>query len=162
MDRSQFELQMQRLKDQWPAAYSAERLKLLWMAFKDVGGMDFQEAVDELLMTQRGAPLLEEISKAVQLAKNRYFERLRAKDASILGMMHEAAEVNTTADPAFVEDCLNLLDQLLSKKTTYNEFIQGCELLTVAANQFAKEKGYYREEVKPIKNLPVKYNPSDN
>ena len=132
------------------------------MAFKDIGGMDFQEAVDELLMTQRGAPLLEEISKAVQLAKNRYFERLRAKDASILGMMHEAAEVNTTADPAFVQDCINLLEQLTSKKITYKEFEMGCDLLTVAANKFAKEKGYYREEVKPIKNLPVKYNPSDN
>ena len=162
MDRSQFELQMQRLKDQWPAAYSNERLKLLWMAFKDIGGMDFQEAVDELLMTQRGAPLLEEISKAVQLAKNRYFERMKAKDASILQMMHDAAEVNTTADPAFVQDCLNLLDQFHSKKITRKEFEQGCDLLKVAADAFAKEKGYYRSEVKPSQNLPVRYNPSDN
>ena len=162
MDRSQFEMQMQRLRDQWPNAYSNERLKLLWMAFKDIGGMDFQEAVDDLLMTQRGAPLVDEISKAVQSAKNRYFERQRMKEASILGMMQEAAEINTTADPAFVEDCINLLEQYLSKKITYKEFEQGCDLLTVAANRFAKEKGYYREEKKPIQNLPVRYNPSND
>jgi hypothetical protein len=162
MDRSQFEMQMQRLKDQWPNAYSNERLKLLWMAFKDIGGMDFQEAVDDLLMTQRGAPLVDEISKAVQSAKNRYFERQRMKEASVLGMMHQAAEANTTADPAFVEDCINLLEQYLSKKITYKEFEQGCDLLTVAANRFAKEKGYYREEIKTPQNLPVRYNPSND
>ena len=162
MDRSQFEMQMQRLKDQWPNAYSNERLKLLWMAFKDIGGMDFQEAVDDLLMTQRGAPLVDEISKAVQSAKNRYFERQRMKEASVLGMMHQAAEANTTADPAFVEDCINLLEQYLSKKITYKDFEQGCDLLTIAANRFAKEKGYYREEIKTPQNLPVRYNPSND
>ena len=153
---------MQRLKDQWPNAYSNERLKLLWMAFKDIGGMDFQEAVDDLLMTQRGAPLVDEISKAVQSAKNRYFERQRMKEASVLGMMHQAAEANTTADPAFVEDCINLLEQYLSKKITYKDFEQGCDLLTIAANRFAKEKGYYREEIKTPQNLPVRYNPSND
>lgn len=162
MDRSQFEAQMLRLKNQWPTAYSDERLSLLWQVFKDVGGLDFQEAIDDLLMTQRGAPLLEEISKAVQLAKNRYFERLRAKDASILNMLHDAAEINTTADPAFVQDCLSLLDQLYTKKITYKEFEMGCDLLTVAANKFAKEKGYAKPETKPKQNLPVRYNPSDN
>jgi hypothetical protein len=86
--------------------------------------MDFKEAIDELLMTQRGAPLLEEITKAIQLAKNRYFERCRAKEASILGMMHHAAEVNTTADPAFVQDCISLVDELYSKKISYKEFEQ--------------------------------------
>lgn len=163
MERSEFEIQMGRLKSQWPTSYSEERMKLLWQAFKDVGGSDFKEAIDDLLMTQRGAPLLEEISKAVQLAKNRYFERLRAKDASILGMMHQAAEVNTTADPAFVADCLNLLDQLLTKKITLKEFEMGCDLLTLAANKFAKDKGYAKPEapIKP-KNMPVVYNPSND
>lgn len=163
MDRSQFEAQMLRLKNQWPTAYSDERLSLLWQVFKDVGGLDFQEAIDDLLMTQRGAPLLDEISKAVQQAKNRYFERLRAKDASILGMMQQAQEVNTTADPAFVADCINLLEQYYSKKITYPEFIQGCDLLTIAANRFAKEKGYAQPE--PKKDLStklVKYNPAND
>jgi hypothetical protein len=162
MEKMQFESQMQRLRNQWGNSYSDERVRLLWMAFKDVNYNDFQDAISELLMTQRGAPLLEEISKAVQLSKNRYYERMRAKEASILGMMQQAAEVNTTADPAFVADCLNLLDQLLAKKITYKEFEQGCDLLTVAANRFAKEKGYYREEIKTPQNLPVRYNPSND
>jgi hypothetical protein len=162
MDRSQFEMQMQRLRDQWPNAYSNERLKVLWMAFKDIGGMDFQEAIDDLLMTQRGAPLVDEISKAVQSAKNRYFERQRMKEASVLGMMQQAAEVNTTADPAFVDDCINLLEQYLSKKLPTKEFELGCDLLSVAANRFCKEKGYAIPEKAPVIILPVRYNPSQD
>jgi len=162
MDRFQFEAQMARLKNQWPTSYSDERLMLLWQAFKDVGGQDFKEAVDEILMTQRSAPLLDEISKAVNLAKKRFYERQQAKDASIMGMMHQAAEVNDTADPAFVEDCLNLLDQLLTKKITYKEFLQGCDLLTVAANRFSKAKGYAKPETTQPKNLPAVYNPSND
>lgn len=163
MERSHFNTQMQRLQVQWPNAYSEERLVLFWQVFRDVGNLDFKEAIDELLMTQRGAPLLDEITKAVQLAKNRYFERVRAKDASILGMMQQAQEVNTTADPAFVQDCINLLDQYYSKKINYSEFLQGCDLLTVAANRFAKEKGYATPEVKkPEATQLVKYNPAND
>lgn len=163
MEKIQFDVQMLRLKDQWPSSYSDERMKLMWQAFKDVGYQDFKEAVDDLLMTQRGAPLLDEISKAVQQAKNRYFERLRAKDASILGMMQQAQEVNTTADPAFVADCVNLLEQYYTKKITYKEFEQGCDLLTVAANRFAKEKGYAQPEPKKqISTAVTKYNPSND
>lgn len=161
MERSEFENQMTRLKNQWPTAYSEERLKLFWHAFKDVGGLDFKEAIDELLMTQRGAPLLEEISKAVQLAKNRYFERLRAKDASILGMMQQAQEVNTTADPAFVADCMNLLQQYYDKKISYKDFVQGCDLLKVAAERFAKEKGYATPSA-PQSTQIVRYNPAND
>lgn len=163
MDRSNFNNQMQRLQVQWPHAYSEERLVLFWQVFKDVGNLDFKEAVDELLMSQRGAPLVEEITKAVQLAKNRYFERQRMKEASIMGMMQQAAEVNQTADPAFVEDCLNLLDQLLTKKITYKEFEQGCDLLTVAAKKFAQEKGYAIPETKKTEPTQlIKYNPAND
>ena len=162
MERNEFETQMNRLKNQWPSAYSEERLKLFWHAFKDVGGLDFKEAIDEILMNQRAAPLVDEISKAVQLAKNRYFERMRAKDASILSMMHQAAEVNDTADPAFVADCINLLDQYYSKKISYKDFQMGCDLLKVAADRFAKQKGYAKPEIVQSKNLPAVYNPSDN
>lgn len=163
MEKIQFDVQMLRLKDQWPSSYSDERMKLMYQVFKDVGYQDFKEAIDDLLMTQRGAPLVDEITKAVQLAKNRYFERLRAKDASILGMMQQAQEVNTTADPAFVADCMNLLEQYYTKKITYKEFEQGCDLLTVAANRFAKEKGYAQPEPKKqISTAVTKYNPSND
>lgn len=162
MEKHQFEVQMQRLIDQWPSAYGGERMTLFWEKFKDVGYQDFKEAIDELLMSQRAAPLAEQIREAIHVAKKKFFERQQAKDASIMGMMHQAAEVNDTADPAFVADCINLLDQYYSKKITYKEFEQGCDLLTVAANRFAKEKGYAKPENKVVKNLPVVYNPSDN
>lgn len=161
MEKIQFDAQIQRLRDQWPSAYGEERIKLFWIALKDVGYQDFKEAIDELLMTQRGAPLLEEISKAVQLAKNRYFERLRAKDASILGMMQQAQEVNTTADPAFVADCMNLLEQYYDKKISYKDFVQGCDLLKVAAERFAKEKGYATPSA-PQSTQIVRYNPAND
>lgn len=161
MEKIQFDAQIQRLRDQWPSAYGEERIKLFWIALKDVGYQDFKEAIDDLLMTQRGAPLLEEISKAVQLAKNRYFERLRAKDASILGMMQQAQEVNTTADPAFVADCMNLLEQYYDKKISYKDFVQGCDLLKVAAERFAKEKGYATPSA-PQSTQIVRYNPAND
>lgn len=161
MEKIQFDAQIQRLRDQWPSAYGEERIKLFWVALKDVGYQDFKEAIDDLLMTQRGAPLLEEISKAVQLAKNRYFERLRAKDASILGMMQQAQEVNTTADPAFVADCMNLLEQYYDKKISYRDFVQGCDLLKVAAERFAKEKGYATPSA-PQSTQVVRYNPAND
>jgi len=161
VEKIQFDAQIQRLRDQWPSAYGEERIKLFWVALKDVGYQDFKEAIDDLLMTQRGAPLLEEISKAVQLAKNRYFERLRAKDASILGMMQQAQEVNTTADPAFVADCMNLLEQYYDKKISYKDFVQGCDLLKVAAERFAKEKGYATPSA-PQSTQVVRYNPAND
>jgi len=161
VEKIQFDAQIQRLRDQWPSAYGEERIKLFWVALKDVGYQDFKEAIDDLLMTQRGAPLLEEISKAVQLAKNRYFERLRAKDASILGMMQQAQEVNTTADPAFVADCMNLLQQYYDKKISYKDFVQGCDLLKVAAERFAKEKGYATPSA-PQSTQVVRYNPAND
>lgn len=161
MEKIQFDAQIQRLRDQWPSAYGEERIKLFWVALKDVGYQDFKEAIDDLLMTQRGAPLLEEISKAVQLAKNRYFERLRAKDASILGMMQQAQEVNTTADPAFVADCMNLLEQYYDKKISYRDFVQGCDLLKVAAERFAKEKGYATPSASQSTQV-VRYNPAND
>jgi len=147
MDSSLFNDQVKRLRTQWPHAYGEERIKILWAAFKDVSNYDFRDAVSYCLGNSKSAPLVLELEKAIQVARNNYYSQKRLEEASTMGALLEAADNNKTADPEFVDRCLKLLDDLYNKKITKKQFDEGCDLLDQAAKLYRK----------PSRPLPEKY-----
>jgi len=140
MEISFFDFEMARLKNQWPTAYSAERIKIFYNAFRDVANFDFRDAVTHCLATCKGAPLLKELTEAIHVARNNYFTQKRIDEATAKGALDYAYENNTTADPEFVDKCMKLLDDLYTKKITKKEFDQGCDLLDQAALLYKQNK----------------------
>ena len=150
MEKIQFDEQIKRLESQWPNAYKIERIKILWAAFKDVSYFDFRDAVNYCLGNSKSAPLVLDLEKAVQIAKNNYYSSKRLEEANIMGAMEYASENNKTADPEFVDRCLKLLDDLYNKRITKKQFDEGCDLLDQAA------KLYRRPKLTPPTNKTIK------
>jgi len=147
MEAQVFNDQIKRLKTQWPHAYGEERIKILWAAFKDVANFDFRDAVTHCLGSSKSAPLVLELEKAVQIARNNYYSSKRLEEANVMGALESAADNNTTADPEFVDRCLKLLDDLYQKKITKKQFDEGCDLLDQASKLYRRS----------VKKLPEKY-----
>ena len=82
MDLNFFELEMKRLKEQWPNAYSKERMIIFFNAFKNVANFDFRDAVTECIANCKGAPLLKELTEAVERARINYFNNKRIDEAT--------------------------------------------------------------------------------
>lgn len=135
-----FESQLGRLEDQWRQFYGAERKKILWNAFRGAQEDDFRLAVSQCLSEHRSAPLLPELSKALELAKQR-----RVSDEHYRGMgdlssvLKNAAIVNRTADKEFVKACLRHFGDYQAKRISYPTFLEGCDCLDNLANQLTKE-----------------------
>ena len=140
MDINFFDQEMARLKNQWPAAYSAERIKIFYNAFRDVSNFDFRDAVTNCIATCKGAPLLSELTDAIIRAKNNYLHQKRMEESKTMGALDFAYENNTTADPEFVDRCMKLLDDLHNKRITKEQFNQGCDLLDQAAKLYGKKQ----------------------
>jgi len=154
MDSSTFNDQIKRLRTQWPHAYGEERIKILWAAFKDVSNFDFRDAVSYCLGSAKSAPLVLDLEKAVQIAKNNYYSSKRLEEANIMGAMEYASENNKTADPEFVDRCLKLLDDLYNKRITKKQFDEGCDLLDQAAKLYRRPKSTppTNKTIKPYKD----------
>lgn len=140
MEKIQFDEQIKRLESQWPNAYKTERIKILWAAFKDVSYFDFRDAVNYCLGNSKSAPLVLELEKAVQIAKNNYYSSKRLEEANTMEALLHAADNNRTADPEFVDRCLKLLDDLYNKRITKKQFDEGCDLLDQAAKLYRRPK----------------------
>lgn len=138
MEKVQFDEQIKRLESQWPNAYRAERIKILWNSFKDVAYFDFKDAITWCLGNSKSAPLVLDLEKAVQIAKNNYYSSKRFEEANAMGALEYAANNNKTADPEFVDRCLKLLNDLHQKKITKKQFDEGCDLLDSAAKIYKK------------------------
>lgn len=134
-----FDFEIARLKNQWPNAYSPERIKIFYNAFRDVANFDFRDAVTHCLATCKGAPLLPELTDAIIKAKNNYLYQKRVEEEKARGALDWAYENNTSADPEFVDKCMKLLDDLYTKKITKKQFDEGCDLLDQAAKLYAKK-----------------------
>jgi len=141
MTEEVFERQIQRLSSQWKNSYGPERKALLWEAFKNETDETFTDAVSECLGTLRGAPLVEDLSKACQNAKTRHFKQAHYTEKSVLGEMYSLASKNRTADRDFVAQCLRLLTDYQNRKITKAQFEQGCDLLDQAAKLHMSAKG---------------------
>lgn len=154
MELEFYQQQINRLKSQWPNAYSTERQKILFNAFKDVANFDFRDAVTFCLGTSKSAPLVLDLEKAVMIARNNYFSQKKAEEASVMGALEYAAENNTSADPEFVDRCLKLLDDLYNKRITKKQFDEGCDLIDQAAK-------IYKHLPKQPTNLKKPYKDDD-
>lgn len=152
MDHVFYKQQIERLKAQWPQAYSEERMIIFFNAFRDVSNFDFRDAVTHCLATCKGAPLLGEITEAIIKAKNNYLYQKRLEESKMMGVLDYAYENNTTADPEFVDRCMKLLDDLYNKKITKAQFDQGCDLLDQAAKLYKKPKTTITNLPPAIKN----------
>lgn len=133
MNENEFEAQIKRLRTQWPNSYGSERMEGLWSAFKGVSSSVFGEAISDCIANQRSAPLLSELSKAVETAKVRESSFRFDRSHSPLDAMQGAADSNKTADPEFVKACMKLLKDKLDGRISHDNFLQGCNLLDEAA-----------------------------
>lgn len=146
MDLTTFEQEIKRLKSQWPNGFGDERKKELWKLLKDVPNFDFRDAVSYLLVTARSCPLAEEIQKAIQRARNNYFEQKRIDEATQRGIFNSIPDAGT-CDREFKNKCVELYNSFMDKKITREQFFQGCDLLDQAAKIYGKKQN--PQQVKP-------------
>lgn len=142
MTHQDFDREISRLESQWRGGYGQERREILWTAFKDCPEMDFHDAVSECLANLRGAPLLEDLSKAVESAKTRRISNHYSSgmgSGSFVDTLNDAAKANQTTDPEFVKACTKLLSDRLAGRITYTQFLEGCDLLDAAADQISPQ-----------------------
>ena len=135
MELNFFEMEMKRLQIQWPNAYSKERMIVFFNAFRDVSNFDFRDAVTHCLATCKGAPLLKELTEAIHVARNNYFQQKRIDEANLNKGMF-GIENNGTADPEFAKKCVELFKQFDERKITREQFGQGCDLLDQASKLY--------------------------
>lgn len=136
MERPHFNAQIGRLRTQWPNSYGAERTISLFEAFKDVSNTTFAEAISDCIANSRNAPLLTELTKAVEIAKVRE-NSYRGGNFTFQSTLTKAATNNRVADPDFVKACVKLNNDFQAKKITREQFLQGCDWL----DQTWKEMG---------------------
>ena len=110
-----FDLHMNRLRNQWPGAYGEERSKVIYAAFKDVSGTVWADAVTEVLAICRATPLLPELERAVETARLREKESQaqRAQAQSIGDVMNNAAR-NGRSEMA--KACMDAYDYFVKQK----------------------------------------------
>jgi hypothetical protein len=140
MDHIFYKQQIERLKQQWPSAYSEERMMVIFNAFRDVPNFDFRDAVTHCLGNCKGSPLLPDLIEAVNKTRSIRLQKERIDEEAAFGALDYAARANTTADRDFVNQCLKLLEDLQTKKITKKQFDQGCDLLDSAAKLFKNKK----------------------
>lgn len=150
MDINFFDVEMGRLKNQWPNAYSAERIKILFNAFRNVANFDFRDAVTDCIANCKGAPLLKELTEAVERARANYFNNKRIDEASQRNAFLNIPD-SGACDVEFKNKCVELYNAFMDKKISGEQFYQGCDLLDQAA------KLYKRAPVPTKTNPPEKY-----
>lgn len=132
MNHPEFDSQIDRLNSQWKNTYGHERRALIWKAFENVPIDDFRAAVDQCLAAHRGAPLLDELSKEVDLAKSRRLSS-EPRGGSFYGVINDAARANTAADPDFVKACLAHIRRI--GKIPADQYQRGCDEIETIAKQ---------------------------
>lgn len=159
MDINFFDLEMKRLANQWPNAYSPERIKIFFNAFRDVSNFDFRDAVTHCLATCKGAPLLKELTEAIHVARNNYFQQKRITEADQRNAFLNIGD-DGTCDREFKNKCVELYNSFMDKKITKEQFYQGCDLLDQAAKLF-KNKNKNPTPSVPPKQLGRPYKDDD-
>lgn len=140
-----FKKQMDRLADTFgPKNYQGERTKVFWDAIASEHDDVVTEAVTHLIQTQRAAPLVPEMLKAIDhviaLKKQRYRENSLNNLQSPIEQLEYAATHNKTADPEFVQLCLKTLRAKLDGKLNAEEFTEHCNQLDSMAKAISRSK----------------------
>jgi len=139
MDHIFYKQQIERLKSQWPHAYSEERMIVLFNAFKNVANFDFRDAVTECIANCKGAPLLKELTEAIERARANYFNNKRIDEATQRDAFLNIPD-SGTADREFKNKCVELYNSFMDKKITREQFYQGCDLLDQASKLYNRPK----------------------
>lgn len=144
MEEEVFQKQVERLRANYgERAYLEERTTLFWKALKATSDHIFVAAVDELIANARAAPMLKELSKAIDEARAAdAAERAdwARTDASrrgregLLGVLEDAVEKSEAARQ-YGSECVALLKQKLSGAIPRDDFYATVEMLgTVVPN----------------------------
>lgn len=147
MELNFFESEMKRLKEQWPNAYSRERMVIFYNAFRNVSNFDFRDAVTDCIANCKGAPLMKEltetISKVITIRKQREkIDQFDPLKAAIEKYLHTGESI---ADPEFVLRCKEVQFKLDTKKITQAQFQKEMDLLVKESDEICKKKGTYRD-----------------
>lgn len=106
-----FDLHMNRLRNQWPGAYGEERSKVIYAAFKDVSDTVWADAVTEVLSTSRAIPLVPDLERAVDSARRREQDRLRAK-ASNVHSIRRGSSADEMAAKKAMQECMQAVGKI--------------------------------------------------
>ncbi len=155
MDHVFYKQQIERLKQQWPNAYSEERMIVIFNAFRDVPNFDFRDAVTYCLGNSKGSPLLPELTEAIAKARANYYNLKRIDEASQRTSFLNIADDGKTCDREFKNKCVELYTSFMDKKITREQFYQGCNLLDQASKLFKNKSPTIVEPTK-LPKMPYK------
>ena len=155
MDNVFYKQQIERLKSQWPHAYSEERMVIFYNAFRNVSNFDFRDAVTDCIANCKGAPLMKEltetISKVITIRKQREkIDQFDPLKAAIEKYLHTGESI---ADPEFVLRVKEVQHNLDTNKITQKEFQKQMDKLNKEADEICKKKGTYRDVDAEIKKI---------
>lgn len=131
MTPDEFQAGVDRLKNQFPSSYGDERVKVIYRAVKRELGAVWMDAVSDLLASQRMAPMLPEIERALDEAASRH---RAASNATPLSVLQNASQ-KTSASPELIKFCLEALRYKQEKKPSSEEW----EAIMSQMDNFAKQ-----------------------
>ncbi len=142
MTHQAYAKQIDRLKNAYgDKNYAPERIKTLFTRLSAWTDEEFAIAVDNQIAKSRSAPLGEELLEELELVRKQkqadYYNTF-SKINNPEELMHEAANVNQTADPEFVKACIKLLADKNSGKISMKQFLEGCDFLDDTAKKIKK------------------------
>lgn len=143
MDNVFYKEQIERLKSQWPHAYSEERMVIFYNAFRNVSNYDFRDAITDCIANCKGAPLLKELTESINKIITIRKERERIQSFNPLRDLLNAE--NYVGDSVFMLKCNEARFKLDTKQITIKEFHKIMDALENEADEICKKKGSYRD-----------------
>lgn len=138
MEKTEFLTEMARLENQWRNAYSPERKAVFFAAFKSAGAEEFKDAVSRCLASHRMAPMIEELSKEIELCRRSNDDTQAAFD-SASGLLRNAAKY-TKADHGFVKACIDIVHKREKGQLTKEQAEQAYDLLDETAKNIQDDR----------------------
>lgn len=137
-----FEKQVKRLEDTYNIRnYPKPRVEIIWSAIRHHSDGVFERAVTHLIATHKTTPLVPEIQKAIEFIQAEDKQRAREAAFGTYETPLEAlqyAQKKTTANPEFVQGCLRHLTKYLTGGINKKQFLEGCDMLDLAAQEFMR------------------------
>lgn len=143
MDNVFYKQQIERLKSQWPHAYSEERMVIFYNAFRNVSNFDFRDAVTDCIANCKGAPLMKELTETISKVITIRKQKERMQSFNPLNDVWALGESKSTADPEFVLKCKELKYLYETKQISKKDFLKACDDLDIEAAELCKKKGIY-------------------
>jgi hypothetical protein len=125
MIHNSFLLQIRRLEKNWPNSFSAERIKIIWEAVKDLEESWFQKLVTDMIANSRSAPLpVEFIDSAAAYKKKHMISCFPISSDQI----HPAN--NSIFSPEEISEFFKVMRARLDKRVTSAECDVYCEMVS--------------------------------